>query len=244
VRLVTWIDRDLNYGRGAVEAYLRMKRGPRVILDLGAGQGDDLERARRVHPAAELHALECDPQKCRRLTARGFVVWQLDIERAQLPFASESVDVIIANQIFEHLKEIFWVFHEISRVLTMQGLLVLSAPNLASLHNRLLLLAGRQPTVLNLASAHVRGFTVPGLLHFLNTCFPGGYRMVARTGANFYPFPPAIAKPLARLLPGLAWGIVVALEKTRAYNDQFIRFVRQQQLETNFYVGEDWKTAK
>jgi hypothetical protein len=76
------------------------------------------------------------------------------------------------------------------------------------------------------------------------TCFPGGYRMVARTGANFYPFPSAIAKPLARLLPGLAWGIVVALEKTRTYNDQFIRFVRQQQLETNFYVGEDWKTAK
>ena len=238
MRLDRWIDRSLNYGREAIETYLRMRGAAQVVLDLGAGYGKDLEAARRLFPRAELVAVECDDSKCRHLAARGFVVRQVDLERAALPFSSESVDIIIANQILEHVKELFWVFHNVSRVLKTGGLLIVSSPNLASLHNRLLLLAGRQPTVLNLASAHVRGFTLPGLLHFLRACFPGGYKLVARTGANFYPFPPGIAKVLARLMPGLAWGFVAAFEKTRSYRDEFIKFVRGEEMETNFYVGD------
>ena len=53
---------------------------------------------------------------------------------------------MIANQILEHTKEVFWIWHEIARVLAPQGQLILGVPNLASAHNRLLLLLGRQPT--------------------------------------------------------------------------------------------------
>ena len=33
------------------------------------------------------------------------------------PFEDETVDILIVNQILEHCKEIFWIFHELTRVL-------------------------------------------------------------------------------------------------------------------------------
>ena len=72
----------------------------------------------------------------------------VDIERNSLPFANEPLQVILSNQTLEHVKEIFWIFHEVSRVLKTNGYLIIAVPNLASLHNRLLLLLGMQPSCL------------------------------------------------------------------------------------------------
>jgi hypothetical protein len=111
-------------------------------------------------------------------------------------------------------------------------------PNLASLHNRLLLAAGRQPSPIKSASAHVRGFTKPDLIGFANECFPGGYELDQYGGSNFYPFPPLIAKPLSVLFPSLSWGIFLLLKKCSIYENEFIAFPRVNKLETNFYLGE------
>lgn len=64
---------------------------------------------------------------------------QLNIERDPLPFADESVDIFMANQVLEHCKEIFWIFSEVSRCLKPGGCFIIGVPNLAALHNRLLL---------------------------------------------------------------------------------------------------------
>jgi SAM-dependent methyltransferase len=140
-------------------------------------------------------------------------VWTAVIENEILPLKDESINIIIANQILEHTKEIFWIFHEISRVLTVGGKLIIGVPNLASLHNRLLLMLGLQPTAIKINSAHIRGFTKKDFLNFLQSCFPGGYELKAFDGSNFYPFPPVIAKPLARLFPTMTWGIFFVFEK-------------------------------
>ena len=39
-----------------------------------------------------------------------------NIERDDLPLADGQADLIIANQVLEHTKEIFWIFHEVSRL--------------------------------------------------------------------------------------------------------------------------------
>jgi hypothetical protein len=84
------------------------------------------------------------------------------------------------------MKELFWIAHQVSRVLRVGGSFVIGVPNLASLHNRVLLALGRQPTSIRSASAHVRGFTKPDLAAFLGDCFPGGYRLDGLAGGNFY----------------------------------------------------------
>jgi SAM-dependent methyltransferase len=233
------IDRSLNYGRHQIERCLRSAGGFATVLDIGAGQGDDLLLARRVNPRATLHAVEVQPEYAAVLAEKGLLVHAVNIEKDRLPFADGSVDVVIANQVLEHVKELFWIFHELSRVLPVGGKLIIGVPNLAALHNRILLAFGRQPSPLKNNSAHLRGYTKRDLLLFLESGFPGGYALKKFGGSNFYPFPPFLAKPLARLFPGMAWGIFFLFEKQRPYQNEFLEFPVREKLETNFYVGKD-----
>ncbi|MBX3373074.1 MAG: class I SAM-dependent methyltransferase [Phycisphaeraceae bacterium] len=228
------VDRRLNFGREVIAAFAAASDHVRHALDLGAGAGDDLDSVRRAHPAAALTGVEVHPACARDLRARGIAVLALDLEREALPLPDASMDLIIANQFLEHVKELFWIMHEVSRTLRPGGHLLIGVPNLASLHNRLLLALGRQPTSIRVASAHVRGFTARGLLAFLEDGFPGGYVLCARRGANFYPFPPVIARPMARMCPGLAWGLFLHLRKARPYDGSFVRFPVDAALETNY----------
>lgn len=231
------IDRSLNYGRPVVRRFLERARPFRSVLDIGAGTGVDLLAARTVEPTAALHAIEVFPPNVAALRAEGVEVTGLDLERDAFPFAEGTLDVVIANQILEHVKEVFWVFHELTRVLRVGGSLIIGVPNLAALHNRVLLAAGRQPSVIKTASAHVRGFTRHDLVRFLDEVFPGGYVLRDHAGANFYPFPGVVAKPLATIFPNLAWGLFLRLEKRREAGRAFLDFPATHRLETNFYTG-------
>lgn len=231
------IDRNLSYGRTVIRRFLQEAAPFESVLDIGAGQGFDLQSARYVMPSAALTALEVHPPYIRILESKGIRTVRFDLESDAFPFADDSLDVVIANQILEHVKEIFWIFHQVSRTLRVGGRFIIGVPNLASLHNRLLLMAGRQPTVIASASAHVRGYTRRDMCTFIEKCFPGGYALRGFGGANFYPFPGAIAKPLAAALPSLAWGIFFSFEKLREYDGSFLRFPRESHLETSFYLG-------
>ncbi len=207
------------------------------VLDLGAGKGDDLHIAKKINDKARLFAIESYEPNTEWLRAKGIEVYSGDIEHSKFPFKDESMDIVIANQIFEHTKELFWIFHETSRVLRPHGKLIVGVPNLAALHNRLLLLFGRQPSPLKNNSAHIRGFTKSDILQFLESCFPAGFSLSAFRGSNFYPFPPVFAKPLARAFPNMAWGIFMLFEKTNSYNGQFLEYLTNSKLETNFRMS-------
>ena len=176
------------------------------ILDIGAGYGRDIkaveDKLRLDGKQTELFAIESFPAAVSHLAAHGVKVHDIDIERDKLPFENAYFDVVMCNQVLEHTKEIFWVIAEICRVLKPDGHLVLGVPNLGSLHNRLALAAGLQPPAIHVFGPHVRGFTAQGLRAFLEK---GGQLKVERVlGGNFYPFPPAISRPLSRMFPGLS----------------------------------------
>lgn len=230
------LDRQLNYGRHIIRAYAARCNPLDNVLDIAAGSGTDLKLVREVAPEASLKALECYTPNIQKLEAAGIAAFDCNLERDRFPFADESLDLIIANQTLEHTKELFWIFSEVSRTIKVGGHLIVGVPNLASLHNRLLLAAGRQPSPIKSNSAHIRGFTKGDLISFAG-CWPGGYRLTDCKGSNFYPFSPFIAKPLARALPTMAWGIFLLFEKARSYDGAYLRFPHEQQLETNFYVG-------
>ena len=232
------IDRSLNYGRHLIRKFLADAMPFSSVMDIGAGSGSDLTIAAEINPNASRMAIELSQPYVERLTQQNILVHKLNIEKDCLPVSDGSTDVVIANQILEHTKELFWIFHEITRVLPLDGKLIIGVPNLASLHNRLLLLLGMQPTPIQNASAHMRGYTKHDVVRFLNLCFPGGYRLLRFGGSNFYPFPTPLARFLANLLPNLAWGIFMMLKKTKPYSDEFLKFPKNQQLETNFYLGE------
>lgn len=157
------IDRKLNYGRHIIELFLQKSLPFDTVLDVAAGKGNDLTNAKKLNKDAKLFGIEYYKPNVLELGKIGINVAQIDIECDNFPFRNESIDIIICNQIIEHVKEIFWIMHEISRILAKGGKLIIGVPNLASFHNRLLLLFGQQSTCIQLFSAHIRGFTYGGL---------------------------------------------------------------------------------
>ncbi len=231
------IDRSLNYGRDCMRRFLKQAGPYKKVLDLGAGGGQDLTLAKESNPEAQLFGVEAYPEYVKMLQVKRVKVFPLNIEKDKLPFRDGEMDLVMMNQVLEHTKEVFWIFHEISRVLPVGGKLLLGVPNLAALHNRILLPLGIQPSQCKTNSAHVRGFTKGDILDFLESGAPGTYKLLDFAGTNFYPFPPVIAKPLASLFPSLAWGIFFLFEKQREYKTGFLDFPLVQKLETNFYLG-------
>jgi SAM-dependent methyltransferase len=190
-----------------------------------------------ICPSAARFGLETYPPNVEILKRRHEVI-SLDLEKDPFPFEDESIDVVMSNQVLEHVKEIFWILHQVSRVIRVGGYMIIGVPNLASFHNRLLLLFGMQPTSIQNHSAHVRGYTKHDIMRMLQMIFPDGYELEDFKGSNFYPLPPAAAKPMAKLLPNSAWGIFFLLKKKKAYHDEFLMHPVLAELETNYYVAD------
>lgn len=236
-RLARFVDHSETYGPRVIADMIAQLRAAKVIVDLGAGGGRDLAIARRAHPTATTVAIDASELNAAALAAQGHVVHRLDLERDHLPFAGESVDAIIANQVLEHTKEIFWIFHEVARTLRIGGHFIFGVPNVCSLHNRLLMLAGRHPTQHKLYSAHVRPFSKDDTLRFLEVCAPGVFEVRAFAGSQFYPAPAAASRLLARAFPGAAFSIFFMVRKAAAYDGGFLKHPVDAALETNFWLG-------
>ncbi|HLX34645.1 MAG TPA: methyltransferase domain-containing protein [Candidatus Limnocylindrales bacterium] len=109
------VDRSMNYGRPLIARFVR-GLDVKVAVDLGPGQGDDMRIVSSAHPHARIVGIEAFGPTADGLRAAGFEVASADVERDRLPFEDSAVDLVVANQLFEHIKEIFWVLHECARV--------------------------------------------------------------------------------------------------------------------------------
>ncbi|HEY1255411.1 MAG TPA: class I SAM-dependent methyltransferase [Terracidiphilus sp.] len=237
--LAKYVDHLETYGPHVVEDLVGSLNDLKVVVDLGAGSGRDLGIVRRLHPQATLIAVEGGIEYARNLAGKADRICVANIERDRLPLADGEADLIIANQVLEHTKEIFWIFHEVSRSLKVGGYFLFGVPNVCSFHNRLLLFFGKQPTQHKLCSAHVRPFSKNDTLAFLNACFPEGYKLVKFRGSQFYPPPPGrLVRILANALPTLAFSIFFMIKKTKEYQNEFATYPGRAQLETNFWTGE------
>jgi arsenite methyltransferase len=104
----------------------RLSAGERV-LDLGCGAGtDSLVAAQMVGPEGSVIGIDMTPEmlaKARRAAAEMGVtnVEFVDGEIELLPFADESVDVVISNGVIDLLPDKDTVFAEIYRVLRSGG---------------------------------------------------------------------------------------------------------------------------
>lgn len=229
----------LNYGRHIVEAWALDHASRSIstpsILDLGAGDGTDLINLRKsLNRSANLYGLEVSDPVIEKARQRGVNVTRVDIEREVYPFADASFDIVLANQVIEHIKEIFWVFSEVSRILKGGGLFVVGVPNLASLHNRVALLFGSQPPSIRVLGPHVRGFARGAFTEFAEC---GGFFEVAEIrGSNFYPFPPWLSAGLARVMPGLSVSLFFRMRRT-ARPGTFLEVLRDTPLDTGYFKG-------
>ena len=88
-----------------------------------------------------------DFEKLKKIwTNRGLNIINHDISEEKLPFKNESFDVVICDATIEHLafspKNLFL---EINRILKINGIFLVSTPNVASLLKRIRFVFGRSP---------------------------------------------------------------------------------------------------
>ena len=106
------------------------------ILDIGCSRGMLLERFRRYEDV-EFWAIELEPESREIASARGIEAEAHQINvyvgrelLARLPFPSESVDVVLAAEIIEHIVDTQGFVAEIARVLRPGGTVLFSTPNI------------------------------------------------------------------------------------------------------------------
>lgn len=238
-RLGGLIDHEETYGPHVIAQFVRRISSLARVVDLGAGLGRDLGIVKAIHPEVRTVAVEAGQDYANAIRDRFDEVYSLNIEKDRLPFDAESQDLIMANQVLEHTKEIFWIFHEVSRTLKVGGRFIFGTPNVCSLHNRLLMLMGTHPTQHKLVSAHVRPFSKRDTLKFLETCFPGGFELEAFKGSQFYPLPPKLARVASAAFPQAAFSIFFMIRKVKPYERGFLDHPVSAELETNFWLGPD-----
>jgi len=184
------------------------------LLDVGCADGAKTAQyaASLQVPAENVHGMDVFDKYVEAAGKRLRAV-KLDLELEPFPFPDEKFEVVLCNQILEHLKNIFLPLSEMERVLKTGGYLALGIPNLAALHNRLLLLAGRQPVCNAITGPHIRCFAHKAFLGFLRSNL--NFRLVATSGSSLYPFPWPAVEFGARLFPGLSAYTFYLLKKTR-----------------------------
>jgi 2-polyprenyl-3-methyl-5-hydroxy-6-metoxy-1,4-benzoquinol methylase len=102
---------------------------PMRLLDVGCGDGGFLHAIRRKYPQAQLTGLDWHfgPNIAGALKSAGIATVTGTIETA--PLTEEAYDVIIMNQIIEHVWDVRLTLNSCRAALKMGGLLAIETPN-------------------------------------------------------------------------------------------------------------------
>ncbi|MEW6271794.1 MAG: class I SAM-dependent methyltransferase [Thermodesulfobacteriota bacterium] len=122
--------------RAKVKAYAPYLFSGARVLDVGCGDGHVLRQIRdAVTSPVELEGVEFSEQAVAAARRDGFRVYQGAIEDVALP--ADSFDLIIMNQLIEHVREPRIVLERMRAALKPGGHLFVETPNIDSLDARL-----------------------------------------------------------------------------------------------------------
>ena len=153
-------------------------RIPRAI-ELGGGYGTSLAILKRHIEIAEAISIDLvsPPQP-----VGGVTYLKGPIENLVTNIERDSVDLVLMLEVIEHLVDPDAVIEQVHRILKPGGVLLITTPNLSSLSNRLMLLAGYLPFGLEVSTkrafgrptnegkvvGHLRLFTFKSLIEFMS----------------------------------------------------------------------------
>ena len=203
--------------RRAILAMLEPRTGAR-LLDLGTHRGEFTMRVAERLGATSVRGVELLEGHAVVARSRGIDVCRADLDEG-MPFEDGAFDVVHANQVIEHVRRTDTFLREIRRVLAPDGLACISTNNLSSWHNVFSLTLGLQPMPMHVSDevilgnplnplhekphedigrTHLRLFTGRALTEL---CARHGLELVSLRSAGYYPLPPRLARPVARLDP-------------------------------------------
>jgi ubiquinone/menaquinone biosynthesis C-methylase UbiE len=187
---------------------------PVNFLDIGCGDGSRTIRLAQYFGIDAVHTYGVDNQEglITNECAKLLHAKQIDLEMETLPYGENEFDLVVCNQVLEHLKNYDKVIHDILRVTRTGGYIMIGIPNLAHLINRIYLLFGIQPMCIAIKSQHVCGFTHRAFKKMLKSL--SGVKYIDCAGSTIiYPLPLLLAQHLSKFFVGLCGYVCYLIRK-------------------------------
>ena len=197
---------------------------PSRLLDIGSGAGVGAALIANTASIEHVVCIDLSVPALAEVRKRDFSPLVASAEGHKLPFPDKSFDIVMIDEVIEHLVDTDSIMEEIHRVLTDQGQLLISTPNLASWFNRIALLFGIQPAFSEVSFkkvygrpgtgivGHLRLFTKRALTAFVED---NGFHNTKTVGVPF-PELPKFVRPIDTFLskfPSIAGGLVMRADK-------------------------------
>ncbi len=113
------------------------------VVDIGCGDGQKTIYFKKKIGCHMVTGIDGVVGRLKAAKKRGIYIKQSDLEK-KWPFPSDSFDVVVSNQVIEHISDIDHFIKEIFRILKPGGYCVISTENLSSWHNIFALILGHQ----------------------------------------------------------------------------------------------------
>lgn len=189
----------------------RADPNPESMLDLGCDAGSRTSWIAERTGVREVHGVEISPDRAELAASRGVDVRVADLSE-RFPYDDASFDLVVSNQVIEHVEDTDNFVREAYRVLKPGHTAVISTENLASWHNVASLVLGWQPFSLSNVSeeamaignplgihrgetgevrGHLRVFAYRGLAELFAA---HGFVVDEIRGAGYYPLPGRLAR--------------------------------------------------
>ena len=198
------------------------------FIDLGCDDGSlTLEVAQKIGTTS-IYGLEKNQTQLACCREKGIKVVSGDLDDG-IPLKTNSFDMVLSNQVIEHVCNTDLFLKEVHRILKPEGYAVISTNNISSWTNIVALLFGKQPFPSHISdeiltgrflskdeplpaatSAHRRVFSFPALSGLLKY---HRFQIVEIKGSCFYPFQGFVERFLARTFPIYTAYIIVKVKK-------------------------------
>ena len=185
------------------------------ILDIGCSHGKEVIKITKAVEKPQIWGIDIDNHAISLAKKLKIKTIKYNIENG-LPLKSNFFDIVIANQIIEHILDVDRLIKEIKRVLKPSGYLLISTENLSSWHNLVALFLGWQAfsqhisylknignpqrlaryTNYDKSGMHIKIFTPRGLKELLEL---HGFEIEEFYGAGYYPFSSLVSEILSKI---------------------------------------------
>ncbi len=115
-----------------------------IVADLGCGDGEFSVRVKKQIGCKEIYGTEIWDEAIKQSSQKGVEVIKCDLNE-KLPIDDEFFDVVVSNQVLEHLLYPIQFIMEIKRILKGGGTAIISTENLSSWDNIAALVFGWTP---------------------------------------------------------------------------------------------------
>jgi methionine biosynthesis protein MetW len=222
-----WLRGYAGTNRNNILSFIKKDQQSKFI-DLGCDDGSlTLDAAKKIDTRS-VFGLEKSPESLADCKKKGIRVIVGDLDQG-IPIKSNSFDIILSNQVIEHVCNTDLLLREMHRILKPDGYTIISTNNMSSWTNIIALLLGKQPFPNHISDeiltgrflsrderlptasfAHRRIFSfsaLSGLLKYHQ------FKIIEKKGSCFYPFWGVIEKFLSFILPVYSAYIIMKVKK-------------------------------